>query len=52
MNTLSNAITVVERWLSNRIADVSFDEHGVAAIKRDDETLVVIEIAEDGVLKT
>ena len=50
MNTLSNAITVVERWLSPRITDVSFDEHGVAAISRDDETFVVIEIAEGGVI--
>jgi hypothetical protein len=50
MNTLSNAITVVERWLSTRITDVSFDEHGVSAISRDDETLVVIEIDEDGVI--
>jgi hypothetical protein len=50
MSTLSSSINVVERWLSARIADVSFDEHGVAAIKRDDETLVVIEIADDGVI--
>ena len=50
MNNLSNAITVVERWLSTRITDVSFDEHGVAAITRDDKTLVVIELAEDGVI--
>jgi hypothetical protein len=32
MSTLSSSINVVERWLSARIADVSFDEHGVAAI--------------------
>lgn len=50
MNTLSNAITVVERWISTRITDVSFDEHGVAAITRDDETLVVIEVAADGII--
>ncbi|MCE2871537.1 MAG: type III secretion system chaperone [Oxalobacteraceae bacterium] len=50
MNTLSNAIAVVERWISTRITDVRFDEHGVAAIMRDDETLVVIEVAADGII--
>jgi hypothetical protein len=50
MSTRGSSINVVERWLSARIADLSFDEHGVAAIKRDDETLVVIEIADDGVI--
>jgi hypothetical protein len=50
MNTLSDAISVVQRWLSTRIADVSFDEYGVAAVMRDDETMVVIEVAADGII--
>lgn len=50
MNTHDNSIHVVEGWLGTRIEGVSFDEHGVTAITRDDETLVVIEIAEDGII--
>lgn len=50
MNTHDNSIHVVEGWLGTRIEGVRFDEHGVTAITRDDETLVVIEIAEDGII--
>lgn len=50
MNTHDNSIHVVEGWLGTRIEGVGFDEHGVTAITRDDETLVVIEIAEDGII--
>lgn len=50
MNTRDNSINSVASWLSKRIEGVRFDEHGVTAITRDDETLVVIEVAADGII--
>jgi hypothetical protein len=50
MKTHSDAIHMVEGWLNSRITDVSFDEYGITAIKRDEETLVVIEVAADGII--
>ena len=50
MDPFSNAMITVERWLTARIPDARFDEDGVVALERDDETLVVIEIASSGLI--
>ena len=50
MTTHDNSIHVVNNWLTTRVEGISFDEHGVTAITRDDETLVVIEVAADGII--
>jgi len=48
MNTPSKAISTVERWLSLRVPDASFDEDGIATLVRDDETVIVIELDKSG----
>mgnify|MGYP006291919551 CR=1 FL=1 len=50
MTHFSDAIATVERWLSNRLPDAQFDEEGVLALARDDETMLVIEVAANGVI--
>ena len=48
MTTSSKAITTVERWLSSRVPDASFDEDGVTALVRDEATVIVIELDKSG----
>ncbi len=48
MTTPSKAITTVERWLSSRVPDASFDEDGVTALVRDEATVIVIELDKSG----
>ncbi len=50
MNIPSEAMDTVERWLSTRVPDASFDEDGVAALARDDETIVIIEVDQSGTI--
>jgi hypothetical protein len=50
MNIPSDAIETVERWLSTRVPDANFDEDGVAALVRDDETMVIIEVDQSGTI--
>jgi Tir chaperone protein (CesT) family len=50
MNIPSEAMDTVERWLSTRVPDASFDEDGVAALARDDETMVIIEVDQSGTI--
>ncbi|CAM8648268.1 T3SC_I_like domain containing protein [Oxalobacteraceae bacterium] len=48
MNISSEAIATVGRWLSTRVPEARFDEDGVAALVRDEETMVVIEVDQGG----
>ena len=50
MTNFSEAIATVERWLSARTPDAQFDHEGVLALERDDETMIVIEVATNGVI--
>jgi hypothetical protein len=50
MNTSDEAMATVSRWLSARVPDASFDEDGVAALVRDDETMVIIEVDQGGTI--
>ena len=50
MNTSDEAMATVGRWLSARVPDASFDEDGVAALVRDDETMVIIEVDQGGTI--
>lgn len=50
MTLFSGAIATVERWLRDRIPDARFDDEGIVALERDDETIIVIEVAANGVL--
>lgn len=50
MNIPNESIATVERWLSMRVPDASFDEDGVAALVRDDETMVIIEVDQSGTI--
>ena len=50
MNISCDAIATVGRWLSTRVPDASFDEDGVAALVRDDETMVIIEVDQGGTI--
>lgn len=50
MNIPSEAMDTVERWLSTRVPDAIFDEDGVAALVRDDETMVIIEVDQSGTI--
>lgn len=46
----SDAIATVKRWLTAQIPDAQFDHEGVLALERDDETMIVIEVASNGVI--
>lgn len=50
MTNFSEAIVTVERWLSARIPDAQFDDEGALALERDDDTMIVIEVATNGVI--